>query len=137
MKNVQCQISNDSVATAPGSVLLTDHGCLNAYDGRHSFHYGVPRLSRVRRAKQLAVPSAKINSGGVELVTSHAVAQHGLESILLRQAICKRLPRFPSVACAIDAQLSFRRAPKLIRFERHNERGIRIVVIDFHREAEV
>src|SRR5438128_10001884 len=93
---------------------LLNHRGLHANNSRQALDYCGPRFAGVFRSKQLSISGAKVNSRRLQAVRRKTIAQHRLQCILLWQSIRKRFPRLPGIPGAIDSQLSFRRAAKLV-----------------------
>src|SRR2546421_9858427 len=123
--------------TRASDTLLIDRCSLHASNRWQAFANHVPRIATVRRTEQLAVARAEVKSGGIIRIGFHVVAQNRFEGVLLRQTTRQRLPRISAVARAIDAQLGFGRATKLVRFNWNDVNGISIVRIDLHRETKI
>src|ERR1043166_2134836 len=87
---------------------------LHANYRRQTFQNCIPRLTAVCRSKELAAARAEVNASWLQAVRRKAVAQNCFQSVFLWQPISHRVPRLAGVSCAIESQLPFRRAAKLV-----------------------
>src|SRR5216684_8851287 len=87
----------------------------HADDWWQTFGNDLPGFAFIARSIEFAAPRAEVNAGGIKRVRGHAIAQHSLKRVLLRQPTGERLPGCARVARAIDAQLALRRAAVFVR----------------------
>src|SRR5258708_12980583 len=109
----------------------------HADDWWQTFGNDLPGFAFVARSIEFAAPRAEVNAGRIKRVRGHAIAQHGLERVLLRQPTGERLPGGARVARAIDAQLALRRAAVFVPLNGDDVNRIGIVRVSNHAEAKV
>src|SRR5258708_10602123 len=109
----------------------------HADDWWQPFGNDLPGFAFVARSIEFAAPRAEVNAGRIKRVRGHAIAQHGLERVFLRQPAGERLPGCARVARAIDAQLALRRAAVFVRLNVDDVNRIAVVRVSNHAEATV
>jgi len=95
-----------------------------------------PTRSFVARRVQFPAAGTKVDTGRIEGVCGHAVAQDRLIGILLRHSATQSLPGPACISRAVDAHPGIR-ADTHLSVEWKNVRRVGIVGMDDHREAEV
>ena len=104
---------------------------------RQAFHQPLPGFAFVARGVELAAARAKINSGGIEGVGGHGIAQNGFVRAFLRQAARERFPGGAGIARAVDAETTVAGAAKFVGLNRDDIDAIRFLRMHDDRETKI